>query len=279
MTASNGNNGTAALTTIDAVRGAILHLPGRPPFMLARDLAAAYGCEAKQITQAARRNPELFPEPDACFALAGTERARLLEAARLPKTATKAGQRGYTRLGANMLASFIRTRTAKERLLLIMRAFSALEEAAQADAPPPAGPGPREASLLRQLREHRTRLRVLERRMAAAEKRGEAVQRLERVVERAAGLDDAAVPAPAVPDGMIAVPVEEYIALLKARNTALEEQVQPKRRRFTPQERAEALRLAGEGRTSSEIGKALGRNASSVATVLADAERPRGKRP
>jgi hypothetical protein len=280
MTPNNGQHGSTELTTLEAVRGAILHLPGRPPFMLARDLARAYGCDVQQIGQGPRRHPELFPEPEARFRLAEGERADLLQAGRLSKTATTRGLQGYTRLGANMLASFIRTRTAKERLLLIMRAFSALEEAAQVAA----GPAPTEepAYLLRKLNALGSRLTALERRMAGAEKRGAAVQALEALVERAEGMAGApaapAGPAPEpmpAPAGMTAIPTEEYIALLKAENELLRKTRRERhaRRPITDAERAEAFRLKAQGLGTVEIARRMGRPSGSVACLLA-----RGKR-
>jgi hypothetical protein len=281
MTANNGHHGSTELTTLEAVRGAILHLPGRPPFMLARDLAAAYECEARQIKEARQHNHDLFPEPDACFVLTREEldalRAGASETPRLPKTATARGQRGYTRLGANMLASFIRTRTAKERLLLIMRAFSALEEAAQAAA----GPAPTEepAYLLRKLNALGSRLTVLERRLAGAEKRGAAVQALEALVERAEGMAGApapeASPQPPPEPGTVTIPAEEYIALLKAENDLLRKTRRERhtRRPITDAERAEAFRLKAQGLGTVEIARRMGRPSGSVACLLA-----RGKR-
>jgi hypothetical protein len=280
MTPNNGQHGSTELTTLEAVRGAILHLPGRPPFMLARDLANIYECDPTQPSQAVRRNPTLFPEPEACFTLTKDERTVLLEAARLPKRANDRRIRGYTRLGANMLASFIRTKTAKERLLLIMRAFSALEEAAQAAARP--APTEEPAYLLRKLNALGSRLTAAERRMAANEKRGAAVQALETLVERAEGMAAApaapAGPAPEpmpAPAGMTAIPTEEYIALLKAENELLRKTRRERhaRRPITDAERAEAFRLKAQGLGTVEIARRMGRPSGSVACLLA-----RGKR-
>lgn len=81
-----------------------------------------------------------------------------------------------------------------------------------------------------------------------------------------------ALPAPAapLPAKLHAVPVEEYIGLLKDKIALLELQrtARPRRRPFSAEERAEISRRAAAGETPASIGKAIGRSSDSVATYL-----------
>lgn len=123
--------------TVQAIQGKIIHLPNRPPFMLAKDLADIYETVPKQITQAVRRNPQRFPA-DFCFELSPDEISGLQNEARLSRQATESKQLGFTRFGANMLSAVLKSEAAAARSVQIMRAFSELEEAGAKAAPDPA---------------------------------------------------------------------------------------------------------------------------------------------
>lgn len=155
--------------TLQQIQNRIIRLPNRPPAMLASDLAAIYEAEPRQIAQAVRRNPERFPEPEFCFRLTDEEWASLRSqnvtsnqkqvfvgplAEMFPRVeilksqnviSSHGGERkaplALTRLGANMLSAVLKTPVAAARSVQIMRAFSALEEAASA-APAPVPPAP-----------------------------------------------------------------------------------------------------------------------------------------
>lgn len=126
--------------TLRDVESRILRLPGRPPCMLARDLARLYQTEANQIGQAVRRHPERFPVPDFCFRLTVGDVAALKSQSVTLHT-PRAFPLAFTRLGANMLSAVLKTPVAAERAVFIMRAFSALEQAAQKAAPEASAPG------------------------------------------------------------------------------------------------------------------------------------------
>ena len=57
--------------------GKKITLPGRPLFMLDRDVAEIYETETKFINQAVKRNPDRFPE-DFCFELSLIEMNELV---------------------------------------------------------------------------------------------------------------------------------------------------------------------------------------------------------
>lgn len=63
--------------SLSEVRSRVIRLPGRPPFMLARDLASLYRVPPSRIGWAVHRNPERFPEPDFCFRISREEAAEL----------------------------------------------------------------------------------------------------------------------------------------------------------------------------------------------------------
>lgn len=78
-------------------------------------------------------------------------------------------------------------------------------------------------------------------------------------------------PAPAAPaPGTVVVEQAEYIALLKDKIALLERvaQAAPTRRRVTPEEQAEMLRLHALGLGCARIGQRLGHHKSTVSSVL-----------
>lgn len=122
--------------TAQEVQQAVYVLPNRPPFMLAADLAAIYGTKRRQVLQAVRRHPNRFPA-DFCFKLEPPEVEQL-------RGKTRAGgfqnetnlyipgasqPLAFTRFGANMLSAVLKSDIAAARSVMIMRAFSAIEEA------------------------------------------------------------------------------------------------------------------------------------------------------
>lgn len=114
---------------IQKIRDQIIRLEGRPPVMLARDLAEIYQVNPKQITEAVRRNPDRFPD-DFVFRLTEGEISALKNEDRLSMQVTEAPL-AFTREGANQLSGCLKSKVAAERSIQIMRAFSVIEERAQ----------------------------------------------------------------------------------------------------------------------------------------------------
>jgi hypothetical protein len=125
----------------------IIALPGRPLFMLDRDVAELYETETRTVNQAVKRNPDRFPE-DFCFELTEeevqemiktryggdiTRFERLFEITDCDfKIDGRGGRRrgfpyGFTREGCNMLSAVLSTPVAVQRSIQIVRAFTALE--------------------------------------------------------------------------------------------------------------------------------------------------------
>jgi hypothetical protein len=104
----------------------IFQLPGRPPFMLARDVAAAYGVEGKQLNQARERNPKKFLEGSDYFQLVETEVTKCdldWRGGHLPF--------GYSKRGAYMFATILSTDAAVEMAIRIVEGFLAFEHAGE----------------------------------------------------------------------------------------------------------------------------------------------------
>lgn len=122
---------------VAAVARRVRHLDGRPPFMLARDVAELYGVQTKEVMLAIKRNPERFPED---FAFKPTpqeirELARSLAETSTRKTVTQQLLRNrpicLTRGGTNMLATIFMTPLAVARSIQIMRGYAWMEEQAK----------------------------------------------------------------------------------------------------------------------------------------------------
>ena len=111
---------------IQTIESKIYRLPGRPPFMLARDLANLYETTVEQIAQAVRRHPERFPE-DFSFVLSEEEIWSLRKEGIKSIHAKDRRMRGFTRDGANMLSGCLKNHVAARRSVEIIRAFSAME--------------------------------------------------------------------------------------------------------------------------------------------------------
>ncbi|MBF0293871.1 MAG: ORF6N domain-containing protein [Magnetococcales bacterium] len=137
------------LVTVQSIRNAIISLPGREPFMLGQDLAAVYEVEPRAISQAVKRNQARFPD-DFVFRLTDEETAILksqIVTSNLPDRANRGNPLGFTRSGANMLSTVLRSPMAAQRSVEIMRAFSTLEERAAREAQRRARQAERRATL------------------------------------------------------------------------------------------------------------------------------------
>lgn len=118
--------------TVQDIQNQIVNLPNRPPAMLANHLAKIYGVETKRINEAVRRNHDRFPE-DFCYRLTKEEREILPKSQNATLGYAFGGHLPwmFTRLGANQLSTVLKSPVAARRSVQIMRAFSALEDAAQ----------------------------------------------------------------------------------------------------------------------------------------------------
>lgn len=120
------------LPTLEIVRSRIVTLPGRPPFMLAADLAEFYGVRTDAVTQAVKRHQIRFPE-DFVFTINSVEREQLITQNVLSNMHSRALPMAFTDLGAYALCGVLRSVRAAEVSVIIFRAFAALlKETAQA---------------------------------------------------------------------------------------------------------------------------------------------------
>ncbi len=105
--------------------------------MLDRDIAELYGVETKHINQAVKNNPEKFPD-DFCFELSAIEyRSKKLNnlSSNLKSkdlTSSWGGSRkpvkAFTEQGVYMLATILKSKTANNVTVAIMRAFVELRQ-------------------------------------------------------------------------------------------------------------------------------------------------------
>ena len=97
--------------------------------MIDRDLAELYGTETKVLNQAVKRNIERFPE-DFMFQLSDEEFSVLRSQIVTSKTETRGGRQylpyAFTEQGVAMLSSVLKSQTAVEVNIQIMRAFVAM---------------------------------------------------------------------------------------------------------------------------------------------------------
>ncbi len=118
------------LVKVSDIKGLILELRGQK-VMLDRDLAMIYGISTKRLKEQVKRNIDRFPN-DFMFQLTREEveiqRSQIATFDKLAKRFTYLPY-AFTRNGANMLSAVLKTSTAVQRSIQIMRAFSALEEA------------------------------------------------------------------------------------------------------------------------------------------------------
>ena len=117
------------LVKVSDIKTLIFELRGQK-VMLDKDLAAVYGVRPIRLREQVKRNQERFPE-DFMFQLNEYEVKMLVSQNAIPSRGSLGGYRPYafTRNGANMLSTVLRTKKAVKRSIHIMRAFSALEEA------------------------------------------------------------------------------------------------------------------------------------------------------
>ena len=111
---------------LEVIKSKIYEIRGQR-VMLDRDLAQMYGVETKVLNQAVRRNLERFPE-DFMFMLTQTECKSLEISVRSQFVTSKSGGNRYgslafTEQGVAMLSSVLRSKTAIEINISIMRAF------------------------------------------------------------------------------------------------------------------------------------------------------------
>jgi len=125
---------------IQKIQSKIMVLPDRPPFMIDEDVAGVYGISTKKLNQAVNRNPERFPE-DFRFQLTHDDVKKLnLEKKVILRsqsvTSSWGGRRtlpwAYTREGCHMISTVLNTPRAIDQSIIIIRAFSALEQFAEA---------------------------------------------------------------------------------------------------------------------------------------------------
>ena len=97
--------------------------------MIDRDLAELYGVETKALNQAVKRNIERFPE-DFMFQLSDEEFSVLRSQIVTSKTETRGGRQylpyAFTEQGVAMLSSVLKSQTAVDVNIQIMRAFVAM---------------------------------------------------------------------------------------------------------------------------------------------------------
>ena len=105
--------------------------------MIDRDLAELYGTETKVLNQAVKRNIERFPE-DSMFQLSDEEFLVLRSQIVTSKTETRGGRQylpyAFTEQGVAMLSSVLKSQTAVEVNIQIMRAFVAMRHFLQNNA-------------------------------------------------------------------------------------------------------------------------------------------------
>ncbi|MDF1804712.1 ORF6N domain-containing protein [Thalassovita sp.] len=124
------------LFDIAGIRARIFTLPGRPPFMLAADLAEVYGTSTRRINEAVKRNPARFPSRYT-FLLEEAELTHLRSqnaTANPISSKVRYDPRAFTHGGANMLSGVLKSPVADEMAVMINDAFTAMETKALADA-------------------------------------------------------------------------------------------------------------------------------------------------
>lgn len=111
----------------DVGSSAIQRLPGRPPFMLDRDVAQAYGVTTKELNQARKNNPRKFVEGEDFFRLTEKEVKNFDLSA---KTVTYLPF-GYCRKGVRMFATILKTDEAIDQAIVLVEGFDLVERLAE----------------------------------------------------------------------------------------------------------------------------------------------------
>lgn len=108
------------------IHGSIVHIRG-VAVLLDRDLAAFYGVETRVLKQAVRRNIERFPK-DFMFELSQQEMDVLVSQNVIPSKSVFGGALPFvfTEHGVTMLSTVLRTPTAMDISVRIIRSFVAL---------------------------------------------------------------------------------------------------------------------------------------------------------
>ncbi|MBN9471688.1 MAG: hypothetical protein ABS35_19660 [Kaistia sp. SCN 65-12] len=120
------------LHSITGLSARIFEASGREPFMLAADLAEAYGTQTDRVTEQVRRNPDRFPD-DFAFRLTEAELKVLKPQNAVSTKANRALPLVFTHAGALALSGVLKTPVAAEVSVIIHRAFAALEKRAMAE--------------------------------------------------------------------------------------------------------------------------------------------------
>jgi len=117
------------LIKVHEIKDLIYDLRGRKA-MLDKDIAEVYGVKPIRLREQVKRNRERFPE-DFMFQLNEYEIDSMVSQNAIPSRQWLGGYRPYafTRNGVNMLSTVLNSKPAVKRSILIMRAFSAFEEA------------------------------------------------------------------------------------------------------------------------------------------------------
>lgn len=120
--------------TMATVRARIFTLPGRPPFMIADDLADFYQVTRKRLMEQVRRNLGRFPD-DFIFEMTDEEYREQLPhfAATAERKRTDLAHVGFTKEGALQLSSVLTGPVADEVSVTIIRTFAELERQAMAE--------------------------------------------------------------------------------------------------------------------------------------------------
>jgi hypothetical protein len=117
------------LIKVPMIQSMILEIR-RKRVILDSDLAILYRVPTKVLNQAVKRNRERFPE-DFMFQLTKDEyaflKSQIVTSERIPEKKRKLPY-VFTRNGANMVCTVLRSSIAAQRSVQIMRAFSAMEE-------------------------------------------------------------------------------------------------------------------------------------------------------
>ena len=116
----------------------IIQFPGRPPFMLDRDVAEFYGVTTRDLNKARSNNPQKFPGQDFAFQLTETEAAELVENFHRFESLKHSSVLpfAYPKKGAYMFATILKSDQAIEMALRIVEGFIAFEHAGEKVLPP-----------------------------------------------------------------------------------------------------------------------------------------------
>ena len=116
------------LVKVSEIKNLIYELRGQK-IMLDKDVALVYGVKPIRLREQVKRNRERFPE-DFMFRLNNYEIKLMVSQNAIPSRQWLGGHKPYafTRNGVNMLSTVLKTEKAIMRSIIIMRAFSALEE-------------------------------------------------------------------------------------------------------------------------------------------------------